>query len=1029
MQPTDSTKITNAQNFLDSVFRNVQERAHDTAVIHLADGENISTKYTYETLWQRVEGIAKQLAQHAKPGDSAVLCIDNEAEFLLALLSCFYCQVIAIPSLTPTNDRAIKRVESHLLDSGAAIVLLDDQTEKNLQLKHYQGLLTKVLCLNVNNGSNQSLNAGLPVPKILGDGIAYLQYTSGSTREPRGVMISHGNLLAQEQMLAQKLNIHFANVIVNWMPLHHDFGLVMSLLALFTGGCCVLLPPVRVVQQPIRWLRAIDRFRATTSAGAVFMFEQCIRKIKPEQCQGLDLSHLQQVIIGAEPIHAEIVKNFISKFTDFGFKPQAMWPAFGMAEATLVVTLKRGGQPVLRAFDDVALQQKRVVVSENGKLLVSSGQPAFENSVQIVDPETGIDCPADVVGELWVKNPCVGEGYWRQPEITQNTFQARIEGIGEEHYLRTGDLAFIHQNEVFIAGRLKDTIIINGENRYPQDIEWVVNQCHPDLEPGAVVAIGIDIGGTECLAIVCEVKRIARHDLNVGAIVNAIRAAVTQELGLDVHLVAFLQPASLPKTSSGKVQRQGCKRSLLNKELPTIAVWGLTDPDTYKDTSSDNDELLALCQTILNDANLGSNDNLFAHGADSIKSVELITEIESRWQCQIDLVQFNQWPTVNRLLDLITSKPGEKDSIAQSAKSSDFHGLPKGLFKPFAEEALHELLAFTSAWQAEWVSPSRLIFGMNTQGTKPPLFWCFQGHQEFSQLARYLGEDQPLYGFRSGHLVIEYTDKAVITGLAAHYLEELLNCLPQPYYLLGGNCQAGVLATRMAQLLVGLGGKVRQLFILENIVPRIDASMVPFKAALFFGRYSPEINPYLQFPSPDSVWQRLYPAGYSIDIINSEHGKFFDEPGIDDFANKLRQRLDATGKILDTGFLPDSAFSALIKADPISEWRVGASVLMSIQINNTSRESWVAEGQSMLIVANHWLDHEGKTLQWLDGYVPIVGTVLPGGRLTVTLPVTVPKNPGSYILEIDLAEQGIAWFKEKGNQTCRILVDVKKEAE
>jgi len=1028
-----ASDLTKEHNFL-SVFDRLCQFAHEqprqTAIIHLADGENISKKYTYEELWQRVERIAGQLAHYAKPGDCAVLCIDNEAEFLLALMACFYCQVIAIPSLPPTNDRTVKRVESHLSDSGAAIVLLDDQAEKNLQSKQYQGLLTQVLRLNVSNGASQIFNAGLPVPIISGDDIAYLQYTSGSTREPRGVMISHSHLVEQERMLSQKFTMEAGEVLVNWMPLHHDFGLVMSLLALYTGGCCVLLPPVRVVQQPIRWLRAIGRFRASTSAGAVFMFEQCVRKIQPEQCLGLDLNCLRQVFIGAEPIHAPVVRGFLDKFMGYGFKPQALWPGFGMAEATLVVTLKDHGQPVFRAFDEASLQQKRVLASEKGKLLVSSGRPVFENSVCIVDPDTGMACPADVVGELWVKNPCVGQGYWRQAELTQTTFKARVAPVGTEHYLRTGDLAFIHEHEVFIAGRLKDTLIINGENRYPQDIEWVANQCHPDLEPGAVVAIGMEINGVEGLAIVCEVKRTARNRLDVEGIVSAVRGAVTKQLGLDVQSVVLLQPVSLPKTSSGKVQRQACKQKLLSRELPAIAAWNFNDLLVPYSPPPKSNELLALCRTILNDAHLGPDDDVFAHGADSIKSVELISEIERRWQCQIDLVQFNQKPTINCLLGLLTYKQGLVDKPGQSTTISDFNALPISVFRPLAEEKLHGLLAYTSAWHAEWVSPNRLVFGMNTQGTRPPLFWCFQGHQEFSQLALYLGLDQPLYGFRSGHLVFDYTDKAAVTGLAVHYLQELLDSLPRPDYLLGGNCQAGVLATRMAQLLVGFGGKVRQLFILENIVPKVDACMLPFKTALFFGRHSPDINPYLQFPSPDGVWQKLYPAGYSIDIINSEHGKFFEEPGIGDFANKLRHRLDAAGKTSATGFLPDSAFSALIKVDAVPTWRVGENVMVSVHVTNTGHEPWSAtEGQSTLIVANHWLDEEGKTLQWLDGYVPMVGAVLPSARVTVTLPVTAPKIPGNYVLEIDLAEQGIVWFKEKGNPACQLIIDVKPGSE
>jgi len=807
------------------------------------------------------------------------------------------------------------------------------------------------------------------------------------------------------------------------MPLHHDFGLVTSLLALYAGGCCVLLPPVRVVQQPIRWLRAMDRFRAATSAGAVFMFDLCTRKIQPDQCNGLDLSHWRQVIIGAEPIHAAIVQQFRAVFKDYGFGSHVLWPAYGMAEATLVITLKHGDEPVIRGFDASALQQRRVCASASGHSLVSSGQPSFADSVRIVDPETGVECPADGIGELWVKNPCVGKGYWRHTDVSHATFDAWLSETGEGPFLRTGDLAFIHEREVFITGRIKDTIIINGENRYPQDIEWAMNDCHPALEPGACVAIGMDVDEVERLTIIAEIKRTARNQLAVEEIASAIRAAVVKQQEIDVHTVVLIQPASLPKTSSGKVQRQTCKRRLLANDLPILAVWSIAKP-VQPAASSDGDALLDLCRTILKDPSIGPDHDLFARGADSIKSMELIAEIESRWQCNIDLVRFNQQPTVNGLMALLANGQDLVGVSRQDTSPSDSETKNRSIayFPALAEEHRHKLLAYTSAWQADWISPNRLIFGLNTQGAKPPLIWCFQGVHEFAQLARYLGPDQPLYGLRSGHLVIDYTDKKAITALAGLYLEEILTELPQEAYCIGGNCQAGVLATRMARMLYGLGGEVRRLFILENIVPRVDACVLPFKIALFYGRNSPDINPYQQFPAPDSAWKKLYPLGYSIDIINGEHGQFFDEPAIMDFANKLTQRLRESQMPEGLPILPEAAFSAVITAYSPAKCLAGEVSMLRVTIKNTSAMPWPA--QACLIVANHWLDADEQPWQWLDTYVPMTETVLPGREIMLNLPVTVPKNPGVYLLEIDLAEQGVVWFKEKGNPACRLHLDV-----
>lgn len=1027
--PAKTPDELHGANLFDTLQFWAKQYPRQNALVHLADGETISREVNYAQLMLRIDILAKQLLHHANPGDRAVLCLDNEAEFLIALLACFRARIIAIPSLTPGNERAIKRIETHLLDSGATVVLLDHQAAKQLGMRHYQGALTEALCLNVNDMPATAIAVELDSQPINDDEIAYLQYTSGSTMNPRGVMITHGNLKAQQQMLKQAFDQAPQCVVVNWMPLHHDFGLVMSLQAFCTGGCCVLLPPVRVVQQPVRWLRVMARFRASISAGATFMFDLCVRKVRPEQLLNLDLSHWRQVVIAAEPIHADTVQNFSAMFKAYGFKPSTFWPAYGMAEATLLISLKKGQEPVIRGFDTLGLQQLRVIASQGGQQLVGSGQLCFPGSVSIVDPKTLTPCPDDRIGELWVKNPCVGQGYWHQDQATKATFDAYIMGTQEGPYLRTGDLAFIHQQEVFIAGRLKDTIIINGENRYPQDIEWTINHCHPALEPGAGVALGIEVDGAEHLAIVYEIKRTARNDLGVEEVVSAIRSAVVKQQGIDVHTVALLQPTTLPKTSSGKVQRQICKRRLLANDLATVALWRVDESRkmTPADISSpDADALLLLCQTILNDTEIGLDDDLFAHGADSLKAVELFTEIETRWQCSIDPMEFTEQPTVNGLLKSITSV--NDSGKTSSSKAEPFcveRKAPSSFYLDHLTEGQqHNLLAYTSAWQGEWLSPNRLLFGLNMHGKKPPLFWCCQGFQEFSQLARFLGTDQPLYGMRSGHLVLDYADKGAINALAGLYLKEILTALPQRFYLLGGNCQAGVVATRMAQLLAGLGEQVRQLFILENIVPRVDASVLPFKIAMFFGRESQAINPYHRFPTPDSAWKKLYPTGYSVDLVNGDHGQYFNEPNILDFANKLNMRLQESNAPRAFQLLPEAVFSADIKAQIQTDWLAGATVMIPLKIKNTSPVSWCTYEGSELIAANHWFDENEQPLQWLDGYVPITETVLPDQVLTVCLPVSVPRNPGTYIIEIDLAEQGIAWFQEKGNKPYRLTVVV-----
>lgn len=1011
-------------NLLDTLHAWAQQQAQQRAYVYLADGENISAEITYAALWERVTTLSQQLLQQVSPGERAVLCLESEAEFLIALLACFRARIIAVPSLTPSSERTIKRIEAHLSDSGAAVVLFDGQAASQLRMRQYQGALADARCLNIETLPIADASVYVDPKPLAPNELAYLQYTSGSTTEPRGAMITHGNLMAQLQIFKSIIGQSPQSVSVNWMPLYHDFGLVMGLQSVYTGGVGVLLPPSRVVQQPIRWLRAIDRFRATLSAGATFMFELCARKIRPEDCLNLDLSHWQQALVGAEPIHAAVLNAFTAAFADYGFRPTVFWPGYGMAEATLIISLHSSrNRPVIVGFDAAALQKSQVLPNPDGQQLVGSGLPCFGYSLHIINPDTLQPCQAHEIGELWVHNPSVGSGYWQQASATQHTFNAYFGDPAQGPFLRTGDLGFIYEGEVFIIGRLKDTLVINGENRYPQDIEWTVNHCHPALESGAGVAVGIDVDGIERLAICYEIKRSARNHLDVNAVVSAIRAAVVKQHELDVHKIVLLQTASLPKTSSGKVQRQACKNRLLGNDLATLAVWQAPPPAPLAALSDTTHPLLTLCQTILNDTGIGLDDDLFAHGADSLKSMELFTEIEKRWQCRIDMMRFNQQPTVNGLQALIDEAVtlGHPETL-----DTETANVTPGFFgRHFNAGQLHKLLGYTSAWQAEWVSPKRLIFGLNTQGSKPPLFWCCQGYPEFAQLARYLGADQPVYGMRSGHLIVDYKDSAAITGLASRYLEEILSNVPQDTYLIGGNCQAGVVATRLALMLAGLGERIQHLFVLENIVPRVNTCPLPFRIAIFYGQHNRKgINPYLHYPVPDSAWKKLYPLGYTIDFVKGSHGQFFKEPNIQDFANKLALRLQESLSPYAGLALPEAAFAAQITAQPVSEWRLGASLLVTVQVTNTSPVVWPSLGQSGLIIANHWLDTNGQPHQWLDGYAPITQSVLPGQTLTLTLPVVVPSTVGAYVLEIDLAEQGIAWFIDKTNPAYQLHVDV-----
>jgi acyl-CoA synthetase (AMP-forming)/AMP-acid ligase II len=349
-------------------------------------------------------------------------------------------------------------------------------------------------------------------PVLTGDTPAFLQYTSGSTSQPKGVIVSHANLLHNEELIQQAFSQTESSVIVGWLPLYHDMGLIGNVLqTLYVGAQCVLMSPAAFLQSPFRWLQAISYAKATTSGGPNFAYDLCVRKISEEQRAQLDLSSWKVAFNGAEPIRPATLERFTEAFAPCGFNAEAFHPCYGLAEATLFVTGKAAGSPRAQSFNVAELVKNRVVSSGgNGtenKRLVSCGVSFGEQTVVVVNPETRIEADTDEVGEIWVAGPSIAGGYWNQPEATRQTFHAQLAGDTQKKFLRTGDLGFVFDGELYVTGRLKDLIIIRGLNHYPQDIEQTVEQSHAALRPGCGAAFSVEIEGEEKLVVVQEVQR------------------------------------------------------------------------------------------------------------------------------------------------------------------------------------------------------------------------------------------------------------------------------------------------------------------------------------------------------------------------------------------------------------------------------------------------------------------------------------------------------------------------------------------
>ena len=428
------------------------------------------------------------------------------------------------------------------------------------------------------------------MPDVHGDTLAFLQYTSGSTGTPKGVVLSHANLVHNSALIACSFEHTRAATGVFWLPSYHDMGLIGGILQpLYVGRPNVLMSPMSFLTRPYRWLAAISRFRGTTSGGPNFAYDLCVRKITPEQRKTLDLSSWRVAFNGAEPVRAETLDAFAEAFAPCGFHREAFYPCYGLAEATLIVA---GGfvhkPPVVNTFDAAGLARGEVLEAEPDdegvRALVGCGENLPDQQIVIVDPETLTPSPPGQIGEIWVQGPSVAQGYWRQPEATESTFRARLNcGAGvpparasetpapQAPFLRTGDLGFLQDGELFVAGRLKDLIIVHGVNYYPQDIERTVQQSHPRLRSDCGGAFTVERDGREQLVVVQEVERHKQSDFR--EVFDAIRRDVAGEHELSLDAIVLIKAGSVPKTSSGKIQRHACREGYLAGTLDVVGQW------------------------------------------------------------------------------------------------------------------------------------------------------------------------------------------------------------------------------------------------------------------------------------------------------------------------------------------------------------------------------------------------------------------------------------------------------------------------
>ncbi|MCP2296551.1 Acyl-CoA synthetase (AMP-forming)/AMP-acid ligase II [Nocardia amikacinitolerans] len=530
--------------------------------------ELVEEVVTYRELDRDARALAEWLTRRAEADRPVLLLYPPGLEFLRAFLGCLYAGVIAVPAPAPHDARSSRRVLGMVEDAGAGLVLTTAEFREPLAAWLRAGDESGVAVAATDEPLGDP--DAWVMPALTAETTAFLQYTSGSTSEPKGVVVSHGNLMHNEAAISEATAADDTSTVASWLPHFHDMGLIgMLLQPLYAGSDLVFMSPMTFLKRPVRLLEAVDRYRAQVTVAPNFAYELLARRVTDAQLAGLDLSSLRAVLNGAEPVRARTLDAVVERLGPAGFAPDVFLPVYGMAEVTLLASAARIGRaPVRLAVDSAALERDRIVPAENGTRLVSCGAAATDLDIRIVDPVTLRTLPDGQVGEIWIGGPSVAQGYWNRPTETREKFAAYTEGVGP--YLRTGDLGARHEGELFITGRLKDLIIMNGRNLYPHDIEEAVRDAHPAVADAPGVVLSIDAGDQERLLVVQGVRTAALGELPSAELSARIRALVSRGFDLPAPNVVLVEHRAVHRTTSGKVQRNSMRSAFLDNTVDGV---------------------------------------------------------------------------------------------------------------------------------------------------------------------------------------------------------------------------------------------------------------------------------------------------------------------------------------------------------------------------------------------------------------------------------------------------------------------------
>ncbi|NER64731.1 AMP-binding protein, partial [Pseudomonas sp. MAFF212427] len=674
------------------------------ALRFLAEDARDQAVLSYRELDQRARSIAAALQARTVQGDRAVLLFPSGPDYVAAFFGCLYAGVIAVPAYPPESSRTHHqaRLVSIIDDAQPRLLLTIDSLHDSLLALDALKAEDAPQLLSVDQ-LDLSLASAWQVPALTPDDIAFLQYTSGSTALPKGVQVSHGNLVANEVLIREGFGIDLNpdDVIVSWLPLYHDMGLIGGLLQpIFSGVPCVLMSPGYFLARPQRWLQAISDYRGTISGGPDFAYRLCHERVSAAALANLDLSTWRVAYSGSEPIRQDSLDSFAEKFAMCGFEPSSFFASYGLAEATLFVSgsVRGGGIPAL-ALDSSALAQNRAEAGE-GSVQMSCGFSQPLHAVQIVEPQQLSVLGDNQVGEIWAAGPSIAHGYWRNPEASARTFVEQ----GGRTWLRTGDLGFLRDGELFVTGRLKDMLIVRGHNLYPQDLEQTLEREVEVLRKGRVAVFAVDDAGEEGIGIAVEISRNVQKILEPASLIRSLRQVIADACQQAPAVVLLLNPGALPKTSSGKLQRSACRQRLDDGSLDCYARFPDAQAPALNTSAASGEGLHALIARLwaeqLNLAQVAADDHFFLLGGNSIAATQVIARLRDELGLALSVRLLFEAPTLQAFAAVVAQVQAD-GGVAQGAIAA----LPRA-------QALPQSLAQNRLWVLWQLEPASAAYNI-----------------------------------------------------------------------------------------------------------------------------------------------------------------------------------------------------------------------------------------------------------------------------------------------------------------------------